>query len=63
MRTVAHTLVRAGLTLLGLWFGGAESALAADAPASAPVPYVAEQPLPVPSGWTVRLMPYLGALA
>src|SRR4051812_29312589 len=59
MRTVAHTLVRAGLTLLGLWFGGAESALAADVPA--PVPYVAEQPLPVPTGWTVRLTPYLWA--
>src|SRR3954454_6809035 len=59
MRTVAHTLVRAGFTLLGLWFGGAGSALAADVPA--PVPYVAEQPLPVPTGWTVRLTPYLWA--
>lgn len=34
--------------------------LAADA-ASAPAPYVAEQPLPVPTGWTVRLTPYVWA--
>src|SRR5215213_1739933 len=61
MRTVAHRLVRAGFTLLGLCFGGAGSALAADAPAPAPVPYVAEQPLPIPTGWTVRLTPYLWA--
>src|SRR3954454_9013717 len=59
MRTVAHTLVRAGFILLGICFGGAGSALAADVPA--PVPYVADQPLPVPSGWTVRLTPYLWA--
>src|SRR4051812_50009508 len=56
MRTVAHTLFRVGVTLLGLWLGGAQSTLAADVPvAVSPAP---EEPLPVPTGWELRLTPY-----
>jgi len=58
MRTVAHALFRVGFALLAV--GGAGSALAADA-GLAPAPYVAEQPLPVPTGWTFRLTPYVWA--
>jgi hypothetical protein len=56
MRTVAHTLFRVGVTLLGLSLGGAQSALAADVPAAiAPAP--PEESLPLPTGW-YRLTPY-----
>src|SRR3954467_12341132 len=44
-----------------LLLGGAGASLAADVPAPASIPYAVEQPLPVPSGWTVRLTPYLWA--
>src|SRR3954453_17845810 len=60
MRTAAHTGLRASFALLGFWLGGAGSAVAADVPAP-PLPPAVEQPLPVPTGWTVRLTPYVWA--
>src|SRR5690242_12104003 len=59
MQAGAHKLLRAGFTLLGIWLGGSQPTLAADVAALAPVPYAVEQPLPVPSGWTYRLTPYI----
>src|SRR5215213_4858244 len=61
MRTVAHRVLKAGFTLLGVCLGGAATALAADIAPPAPVPYAVEQPLPVPTGWTYRLTPYVWA--
>ena len=60
MRTAAHTGLRASFALLGFWLGGAGSAVAADVPAP-PLPPAVEQTLPVPTGWTVRLTPYVWA--
>src|SRR3954468_22413941 len=61
MLALPRRLRRSILASFCLLFGGAGPLLAADAPAPTPVPYAAEQPLPVPSGWTVRLTPYLWA--
>jgi hypothetical protein len=61
MRTVAHRVLKAGFTLLVVCFGGAHATLAADIAPPAPVPYAVEQPLPVPTGWTFRLTPYVWA--
>src|SRR5215212_11866756 len=61
MQAGAQKLLRAGFTLLGVCFGGAQPALAADVAAPAPLPPAVEQPLPVPTGWTYRLTPYLWA--
>src|SRR3954468_12478437 len=45
-----------------LLLGGAGASLAADVAAPTPVPYAVEQPLlPAPTGWTVRLTPYVWA--
>jgi hypothetical protein len=60
MRILARRL-RAVVALLCLWLGGAATALAADIAPPAPVPYAVEQPLPVPTGWTFRLTPYVWA--
>ena len=48
------------VALLCLWLGGAATARAADL-APPPLPPAVEQPLPVPTGWTYRLTPYLWA--
>src|SRR4051812_14991292 len=61
MLALPRRLRRSILASFCLLFGGPGPLLAAGAPAPAPVPYVAEQPLPVPTGWTVRLTPYLWA--
>jgi hypothetical protein len=61
MRILARRLC-AVVAPLCLWLGGAATARAADLVAPTPLPYVAEQsPLPVPTGWTFRLTPYLWA--
>ena len=51
----------ASFALLGFWLGGTGSALAADVPAPPPLSPAVEQPLPVPTGWTARLTPYVWA--
>src|SRR4051794_23580440 len=62
MRAISRHVRRAIFAPFCLLLGSAGSSLAADLPAPAPVPYVAEQPLlPAPTGWTYRLTPYVWA--
>src|SRR3954451_5476128 len=61
MRAISRSFRRMVFATVCLLLGGAGASLAADVPAPASIPYAVEQPLPVPSGWTVRLTPYLWA--
>jgi hypothetical protein len=62
MRAISRSFRRMIFAPFCLLLGGAGASLAADVAAPTPVPYAVEQPLlPAPTGWTVRLTPYVWA--